>query len=155
MNHALAAAKLAAAGTANPFVGTWTYRSYLNRPDVMVGDDARKALDLVFGEGVITLKGDANTLAGEIDMGQGYVLDLTGSVKGAVGAVPALARIRGIGRAGTPTENWEYDYCGYLAWTWPDGVAQVPAIVGTVVRAKAHGSAKAGVVASFIAAKQP
>jgi hypothetical protein len=155
MNHAFAAAKLAAAGTDNPFAGKWTYRSYLNRPDVMVGEDAQRALELVFGEGVITVSGgDAKTIVGVLDMGGGYALDLTGSVKGAVGAVPALARIRGIGRAGTPTDNWEYDYCGYLAWTWPDGVAQVPAIVGTVVRAKAHGGAKAGVVASFIAAKQ-
>ena len=32
---------------------------------------------------------------------------------------------------------------------------QVPALVGSVIRAKPHGSAPAGYVASFIAVKQP
>lgn len=156
MSPTTVAPKAAPIKTRNVFAGKWTYRSYLNRPDVMVNGDAQKALSLVFGEGVFTIDdGDPKVIRGNLDMGGGYVLDLRGSIKAAVGAAPAIAQIRGIGRPSTPTDNWEYDYQGYLAWTWPDGVAQIPAIVGTVVRAKPHGTAKAGIVASFIAAKQP
>jgi hypothetical protein len=36
-----------------------------------------------------------------------------------------------------------------------NGVNQVPALVGSVIRAEPHGSAPAGYVASFIAVKQP
>jgi hypothetical protein len=58
-----------------------------------------------------------------------------------------------MGRQGTPTDGWEYDYVGYLASTWPNGIGQVPAIVGTVIRAKPHGQSKAGFVASFVCDK--
>ena len=37
----------------------------------------------------------------------------------------------------------------------PNGVNQVLALVGTVIRAKPHGGAPAGYVASFIAVKRP
>jgi len=137
------------------FAGKWTYRSYRSLPDITVGDDAQKALSLLFGEGVMTIAdGDPKAIKGSFDMGGGYVLDLRGSIKPAAGAAPAIMQVRGIGRPSTLTDHWEYDYQGYLAWTWPEGVGQVPAIVGTVLRAKPHGTAKAGVVASFIATKQ-
>jgi len=42
-----------------------------------------------------------------------------------------------------------------LAHTWPNGIDQVPALVGSVIRAKPHNGSPAGVVASFIAVKQP
>jgi hypothetical protein len=133
--------------------GTWVYRSYLNRPDVMVGGDPAKALSLLFGEGVMTF--DVNpggTLKGNLDMGGNMVLDLAGTIRA---ADPAVLRIAGIGRPGTPTDGWEYDYVGYLAETWPKGIDQVPAVVGTVIRTKPHGGGKAGVTASFIAVKKP
>ncbi len=63
--------------------------------------------------------------------------------------------IIGSGRPNTPTAGWEYDYYGYLGFQWPNGVNQVPSLVGTVIRAKPHGNAPAGFVASFIAVKQP
>jgi hypothetical protein len=63
--------------------------------------------------------------------------------------------IVGAGRNGTGTAGWEYDYRGQLAYQWPNGVNQVPALVGTVIRAKPHGASPAGYVASFIAVKQP
>jgi hypothetical protein len=63
--------------------------------------------------------------------------------------------IVGTGRPNTGTANWEYDYHGQLAYQWPNGVDQVPAIVGNVIRAKPHNGNPAGVVASFIAVKQP
>lgn len=144
--------------TANPYAGKWTYRSYLNLPNVIVGNDAQKALGLIFGEGVMTFETPVGTaLKGTFDMGSGYVLDLSGTILGDAATAPPVLRISGIGRQGTPTDGWDYEYVGYLAWTWPNGIAQVPAIVGTVVRAKAHsnGQAKAGFVASFIATKQP
>ena len=52
-------------------------------------------------------------------------------------------------------DGWEYDYHGHLAHQWPNGVNQVPALVGTVIRAKPHGAAPAGYVASFVAVRQP
>src|SRR5436190_401974 len=80
--------------------GKWTYRSYLNRADIMVNSDpdpavqalvpiygqgvaaaasALKAFDLVFGEGVMTFDPPTgNSVAGNFDMGGGYVLDLKG-----------------------------------------------------------------------------
>jgi len=145
----------AAVAAANPYSGKWTYRSYLNRPDIIVGDDAQKALDLIFGEGAMSFVADpGGKLSGTFDMGGGYVLDLIGTIVDATPAAPAVLQIVGIGRPGTPTDAWEYDYVGYLAWQWRNGVDQIPAIVGTVIRAKPHGQSKAGVVASFIATKQ-
>jgi hypothetical protein len=155
MNEA-AAINAARVRNRNRLAGKWTYRSYLDRPGVTVGGDAAKALGLIFGEGVMTVADtDANIFRAVLDMGGGHMLDLKGTARAAAGRAPAIVQARGIGRAGTPTDGWEYDYLGYLAWTWRDGVAQVPAIVGTVVRATPHGTANAGVVASFIATKQP
>ncbi len=88
-------------------------------------------------------------------MGGGFFLDMTGTVKWQTYVSPTIFEISGKGRAGTPTDGWQYDYVGYLTWEWPNGIGQVPAIVGTVIRAKPHGTAKAGYVASFIASKQP
>jgi hypothetical protein len=153
----------------------WTYRSYLNDPSVMVNADpdpaaqalspiygsdnvanavaALKALNLIFGEGIITFDPPVgNTLTGNLDMGGGLVLDLKGTMQttpsGDIGIV-----VIGTGRAGTKTEGWEYDYKATTAPKWPNGVDQVPTLVGTVIRAKPHNGEPAGVVASFIAIK--
>ncbi|MCF4126449.1 hypothetical protein [Methylobacterium sp. SyP6R] len=128
--------------------GLWTYRSYRNDPALISGDPD-KAAQNIFGEGVFDLRLDGEAVTGMLDMGGGYVLDLTGSA--AAGAEIALV---GLGRAGTPTAGWEYDYRGVPAYRWPNGVGQVPALVGTVIRAKPHGGAPAGTVASFIAVKR-
>jgi hypothetical protein len=159
----------------NSPAGQWTYRSYLNDPSVMVNADpdpaaqalspiygsdnvanavaALKALNLIFGEGIITFDPPAgNTLTGNLDMGGGLVLDLKGTMQttpsGDIGIV-----VIGTGRAGTKTEGWEYDYKATTAPKWPNGVDQVPTLVGTVIRAKPHNGEPAGVVASFIAIK--
>ena len=60
----------------------------------------------------------------------------------------------GTGRPGTMTDNWEYDYKGTTTPRWPNGIGQVPALAGTVIRAKPHDGQPAGVVVSFIAIKQ-
>jgi hypothetical protein len=155
--------------------GKWTYRSYRNRADIIVNADAEpavkalgaiwqevetansavKALSLVFGEGVMTFDPPSgNSISGNLDMGGGYVLDLKGTIQPMAGTGVVALEIFGTGRANTPTENWEYDYKAFMTPKWPNGVNQIPAFVGTVIRAKPHGSSPACVAASFIAIKQ-
>ena len=135
--------------------GKWTYRSFINTP-ALVGGDANRALQIIFGEGVFTFELPTSTsLKGTFDMGGGFVLDLEGTIRPTAQVGPVTVEIIGTGRPNTPTAGWEYDYLGYLGYQWPNGVSQVPSLVGTVIRAKPHGSAPAGFVASFIAVKQP
>ena len=156
--------------------GKWTYRSYRNRPDIIVNADAEppvkalgpiygqqevetansavKALSLVFGEGIMTFDPPAgNSISGNLDMGGGYVLDLKGTLQTVAGTGVVALDIIGTGRAKTPTEDWEYDYKAFMAPKWPNGINRIPAFVGTVIRAKPHGSAPAGVTASFVSIK--
>jgi len=133
--------------------GKWTYRSFHNRP-ALVGDNAQAALDLIFAEAVFTFEVSGTSLKGAIDW-DGGGLDLKGQVRPASGQAPESVAIVGTGRPQTSTAGWEYDYRGSLAYRWPNGIDQVPALVGTVIRAKPHGSSPAGYVASFIAVKQP
>jgi hypothetical protein len=154
--------------------GKWTYRSYLNRADIIVSDDpepavrnlaamfgqgstannAAKALALIFGEGVMTFNPPSGTtVTGNFDMGGGYVLDLKGTMQ-TTGAGDIAVELFGTGRAGTPTANWEYDYKASTTPKWPNGVNQIPTLVGTVIRAIPHDGGAAGVVASFISIKQ-
>jgi len=138
--------------------GKWTYRSYLNDP-TLIGDDPNtapnNALALIFAEAVFTFEIPSDTtLKGAIDW-TGGGLDLQGTVRPSAANAAPIVEIVGTGRSGTSTAGWEYDYHGQLAYTWPKGVNQVPAIVGNVFRAKPHDGQPAGVVASFIAVKQP
>jgi hypothetical protein len=155
--------------------GKWTYRSYRNRADIIVGSDpdpavqalvpifgqgiiatasATKALNLIFGEGVMTFNPPiGNSLTGTFDMGGGYVLDLKGTMQTTPSGDIAI-EVFGTGRVGTPTKDWEYDYRALTTPKWPNGINQVPSLVGTVIRAKPHDGGAAGVVASFIAVKQ-
>lgn len=148
----------AAISDSSALAGKWTYRSFHNNP-APVGDDPKtapeKALALIFAEAVFTFEiPSSSTLKGKIDW-PGGGLDLQGTIQpGAAGAGPSVY-IVGTGRPNTDTANWEYDYRGQLAYQWPNGINQVPALVGTVIRAKPHNGAPAGYVASFIAVKQP
>jgi hypothetical protein len=125
--------------------GKWAYRSYLNQPD-----------QPLFGQGTMTFEALSEHLfVGTLDMGGGYVMNLHGLETAGAGGGPATLRIVGLGVAGSPTAGWRYDYHCWPGYTWPDGVNQVPSLVGTVVRVKAHGpNSPAGVVASFIAVSQ-
>ena len=159
VHHAQAQPPAAVRAATWPLAGMWLYRSYHNRPDVVINDDkdsAAKALSLLFGEGVMTLTTpSAGKIAGTFDMGGGYVLDLTGTVTTSATGRTAIHMV-GPGRPNTPTAGWEYDYDAVVVEKWPKGVNQIPAIVGSVFRAKPHGpTAPAGVVGSFIAVKQP
>lgn len=136
--------------------GKWTYRSFHNDPAPVAQDPKTapdKALALIFAEAVFTFEvlPDA-TLKGAIDW-PGGGLDLQGAVHAASADAPLTVEVVGTGRPGTGTAGWEYDYRGQLAYEWPNGVNQVPALVGTVIRAKPHDGAPAGYVASFIAVK--
>ena len=135
----------------NPFAGTWTYRSFLNNP-APVGNDPSKLEALLFAEGVLTVKdAPATAFEGELSFGPGSVMDLKGAVTSAHDGVAAHAHIVGKGRPGTSTEHYFYDYDGSLTEQWPNGVNQVPAITGSVIRVKPHDGNPAGLVASFIA----
>jgi hypothetical protein len=115
---------------------------------------AENALALIFAEAVFTLETPSSTtLKGAIDW-PGGGLDLQGTIQPGSDGEP-MVEIVGTGRPGTGTAGWEYDYHGQLAYQWPNGLNQLPAIVGNVIRAKPHDGAPAGYVASFIAVKQP
>lgn len=134
--------------------GRWTYRSYRNDAALVAGN-AEKALRNIFGEGVFTLAASNGKVTGTLDMGSGYVLDLSGTVVPVNGGEVRIAVMMvGTGRSGTPTAGWEYDYHSADAFTWPKGVDQIPAFVGSVLRAKPYDGSPAGYVASFIAIKQ-
>ena len=133
----------------NPFIGSWTYRSLLNVADVATDFDA-----LEFGRGTIVIEEAAmQTLVGTIG-GPGWSLTLAGARSY---GNPMHARFQGTGIIGG--EQWVYDYQGYLVPNWPNGVGQIPAIVGSVVRTVPHSGSQpgtvnpAGVVASFYAVK--
>lgn len=137
----------------NPFAGTWTYRSFLNNP-APVGDDPAKLEALLFAEGVLTVEDTVNTtFKAELSFGPGSVMELHGVVTPAQHGRPPHAHIIGVGKPGSPLADYFYDYDGSLTEHWPNGVNQVPAITGSVIRVKPHNGEPAGLVASFIAVK--
>jgi hypothetical protein len=130
--------------------GHWTYRSYRNVATLVDGDQ-QAALALIFGEGVFELRqSDDGRVEGGLGMADGYAMRIIGSA----GKDSGFALI-GEGLEGTATAGWRYDYRGTAGFMWPDAVDQVPTLVGTVVRVKAHGpDAPAGYTACFIAVRQ-
>jgi hypothetical protein len=133
----------------NPFVGYWTNRSLLNDPDVGTAFDT-----LEFGRGTIEIiDAKLQTLVGTIG-GPGWSLALKGARSY---GNPMHVRFQGTGVVGG--EQWVYDYEGYLVPDWPNGVQQVAAIVGSVIRTIPHSGgaagtvSPAGVVASFYAVR--
>jgi hypothetical protein len=134
--------------------GHWTYRSYRNLTK-LVGNDQQEALALIFGEGVFELRqsGDGR-VEGGLGMEAGYALRITG-LAGMKGNGMDFT-LTGEGLDGTATAGWRYDYRGVVGYMWPNAVDQVPSLLGTVVRVKAHGpDAPAGYTASFIAVRHP
>ncbi|ASF48091.1 hypothetical protein [Methylovulum psychrotolerans] len=132
----------------NPFVGKWAYRSLLNDPNLNTAFN-----DLEFGQGVIDIHEDAMQILSGTIGGDGWSLKLQGSRE--YGS-PMRVRFQGVGVVGG--EQWIYDYEGYLVAHWPNGVQQIPALVGSVIRTIPHASSNggispAGVVASFYAVK--
>lgn len=132
--------------------GHWTYRSYRNLAK-LVADDQRTALALILGEGVFELhQYDDGRVEGGLGTETGHALRITGSA-GMMGEGLSFTLI-GEGLDGTATAGWRYDYRGIAGYMWPNGVNQVPSLLGTVIRVKAHGpNAPAGCAASFIAVR--
>jgi hypothetical protein len=129
------------------FAGTWTYRSFLNNPDINI-DFAK----LEFARATLAIDpAPHGVLRGKLSFDTDFLV-LKGNVSY---GNPFTTRFQGRG-ATAATEGWIYDYLGFLIPAWPDGVDQRPAIVGTVIRTVPHsdGKAKAGVVASFIAVRR-
>jgi hypothetical protein len=141
----------------NQYLGTghWAYRSFNNDPNLSHDlDYENNTYCPEFGQGTLEIVTNADgTLTGTIG-GDGWQLDLKGSVQ--LGS-PATLWFRGSGIvSGAP---WIYDYLCYVIPHIPEGVGQVPALVGSVTRAIPHpngsgGTSPAGVVASFFAVYQ-
>jgi hypothetical protein len=141
----------------NPFIGTWTYRSFRNTPEPL-GDleapiNLKKLKGMLFAEADMIIEDSpVGSFAGKLDMGESGILHF----RGATGfGNPFTARFQGVGTEG-PSAGWVYDYTTYLVPIWPSGIDQRPAIVGSVIRTVPHsnGQAKAGYVASFIAVRR-
>ena len=138
----------------NPFVGSWSYRSFNNDPDLSIAFN-----DLQFGIGTIVIEeAPMQLLQGTIG-GDTWSLTLKGAREY---GNPMHVRFQGTGV--NNGEQWIYDYDGYLVPAWPNGVQQVPAIVGSIVRTVPHSGSPpkdggpapvhpAGVVASWYAVK--
>jgi hypothetical protein len=130
-------------------VGTWTYRSFLNDPDLSADFDS-----LEFGRGNIAIEtAPMNEFKGRI-YDTGWALELKGSI---TYGNPFTVRFQGTGVVGG--EEWKYDYEGYVIRPWPNGIDQRMAMVGSIVRTIPHssgsgGTAPAGVVCSWIAVRQ-
>ncbi|WP_108882002.1 hypothetical protein [Anderseniella sp. Alg231-50] len=130
----------------SPIVGTWSYRSFLNNADLDLEFN-----NLRFGAGTLEItEPERGIVAGSLG-GTGWSLGLQGWLSS---GNPGTIRFQGSGDIGG--EHWVYDYLGFLSPHWPNGVDQVPSIVGTIVRTAPHsnGNAPAGFVASWYAVKQ-
>jgi hypothetical protein len=140
---------------ANPFVGTWTYRSLLNDPALAADPDKdpQAWADLFFGYGTLVIKEGKvpEQLTGTIG-GQGWSLNLHGSMSS---GNPGQVRFQG--RGVVSGAEWIYDYIGWLVPVWPGSTNKLQArtLVGSIVRTIPHpsggGTAPAGVVASWYA----
>lgn len=129
------------------FEGNWTYRSLHNAPI----NTAFSQLE--FATAVMRFqKTSEDTITGVLDMGTGFALKLEGKLSSSNGSTTFY--IEGKGIPGTSTANWEYDYQGYVVPKWKNGINQKDTCVGSVIRSKPHGAAKAGDTASFYLVRQ-
>ena len=112
----------------NPFVGSWTYRSLNNDPDLQTAFN-----DLEFGIGTLVIAETGPAALGGTIGGPGWSLALRGSF--GFGS-PMQVRFQGKGTVGG--EEWIYDYIAWLVPVWPSSTdaQQVPAFVGSVTRTR-------------------
>ena len=138
----------------NPFVGSWSYRSFLNDPDLSKDTNMNQ---LLFGDGTLVITAPSSVTLGGTIGGDDWSLDLHGSI-----GYGSPAQVRFQGKGIVNGEEWIYDYIGWLVPVWPNSTdtLQTPAIVGSVTRTIPHSGSKpgtinpAGVVASFYAVRQ-
>jgi hypothetical protein len=140
----------------NPFVGKWTYRSFLNDPDLAIpsGGGDPNVNPLLFGYGTIAIEEAASQLLIGTIGGSDWSLKLHGSR-----AYGSPMQVRFQGKGIVSGAEWIYDYIAWLVPVWPnsDETKQRAALVGSVTRTIPHpskgGVAPAGVVASFYAVR--
>lgn len=133
----------------NPAVGSWTYRSFINNPDI-----SKDFNDLEFGRGELTIDElERGCFSGRLSFGDTYQFRLRGTAD--LASLPASARFQGVGDT-TDSRGQVYDYMGFFMPMWTNGVKARAALVGTTIRTVAHNGdrAKAGVVGTFIALKR-
>lgn len=144
----------------NPFVGKWSYRGFLNDPDLAIPKDGKDpdVNPLLFGYGTLVIAETSPELLTGTIGGASWSLKLHGSR-----AYGSPAQVRFQGKGIVSGAEWVYDYIGWLVPVWPSSTEtlQRPAIVGSVTRTIPHPTGKdgkaiapAGVVASFYAVRQ-
>ncbi|MEM8568152.1 MAG: hypothetical protein AAGF85_16945 [Bacteroidota bacterium] len=124
----------------NQFAGSWSYRSLLRDPDL-----SKEFNDLRFGAGTLNIQVDkTGEITGSLG-GEGWSLNISGTV--------TEGEIKFQGKGVIGGEEWVYDYLGYMSPKWPNGIDEIPTIIGTIVRTVDHsnGQAKAGLVATWYA----
>ncbi|GAA2786724.1 hypothetical protein [Kitasatospora aburaviensis] len=136
--------------------GTYTYRSFLNRPEPV--DDFNK---LRFAQLELRLQaGRDGAVSGALVFseepgGETIAMDMTGQ---ASGTSPVAFTLTGRGRPNSPIADFHYEYDGIVLRHWEAGIGQRMTLAGTVLRAEDHGSgsslARAGQTASFLAVKR-
>lgn len=122
--------------------GIYIYRSLRNDQSIATNFD-----ELEFGRGTMDLIDKDGVVKGIFDMGGDYQMTLEGTVES--DDTHSYLRMTAYGIPGTVTDKWIYDYYGMIVPVWPEAVKQVPAITGSVIRTVDHGTAKAGVTATF------
>lgn len=144
---------------ASDLTGTYTYRSFLNRPELV--EDFNK---LRFAELELRLVVDPEgTISGELVFpeplgAEPLTMDMVGKVLQVPAASAVAFTLTGKGRTETPIADFHYEYDGSVLRHWETGINQRMTLAGTVLRAKDHGSgaglARAGQTASFLAVKR-
>jgi hypothetical protein len=135
--------------------GTYTYRSFLNRPEPV--DDFNR---LRFAQLELRLSAEpGGAISGALVFSDApddfLAMDITG--KATNGSLVHFT-LTGKGQPDTPISDFHYEYDGIILPPWPTGVNQRQTLAGTVLRAADHGSgpdlAPAGQTASFLAVKR-
>jgi hypothetical protein len=137
--------------SAAEMTGTYTYRSFLNRPDPV--DDFNK---LKFAELELKLTvGADGEISGQLVFTDSLSMDMVGRVSG---ESPVAFTLTGKGRPGTPIADFHYEYDGRVLRHWENGINQRMTLAGTVLRAADHGSgaslARAGQAVSLFTARK-
>jgi len=152
------------------FAGSWTYRSFVNRGEIMpeldpedvVKDDVAKWALYLFGQGIMVFHPTVTGgLEGVFHMGDDAApldMNIRGKIETRDGVIWVRWNAFGIPDSGS--DGWLYEYEGCLTNKWSNGSRQIEAIVGSVIRSQPHNdiapnqtvdrTARAGVVASFI-----
>lgn len=140
----------------NPLSGGWIYRSFYDVSSPLSSDPATALGQILLAEGQMQLRvnADGTFRSATLSFGDDYPMQIQGGITSSSPGAPLAAQFFAYGVPGTQTAGWVYSYIGFLAPTWPYGVDQAPAIVGTVTRVVSHGEGHAaGAVYSFIAVK--